>query len=334
MTTTTSLDVPRLSLAELRPTHWHRPLLALAVAMGLLAVANLFGAFVDPRQVTNAEVWLKPLKFALSTGIYSLALAWLIGRMPTGRRLTRVARVSGTVAAIGLAIELVIINGFALVGQSSHFNVSTPFHAAMWGVMAASIGVVWSVTFVIAIILFRVPLGDRARTVGIRAGVVIALIGMALGALMTGPTAGQLSNYQGIVGAHTVGLADGGPGLPLLGWSTVGGDLRIPHFVGMHALQVLPLLVLLLELLAARVVVLRDPRVRLRTVVLAIVLYAATLVIITAQALSGQSIVAPAGAVLVSGAATVVVGVLGLIVILLVPAKGESVTDSRRHPVH
>lgn len=132
----------RQLLSELRPARWHRPLLVLAAVMALLAVANVIGALVDPRQVTAAEVWLKPLKFAMSTGIYSIALAWLIGRIPRPSRLARVADVAGTVSAIGLAVELAIINGFALIGQSSHFNVSTPFHAAMWGVMATSIAFV------------------------------------------------------------------------------------------------------------------------------------------------------------------------------------------------
>jgi hypothetical protein len=316
---TTTVDPAPLTLAELRPSHWHRPLLVLAAAMAVLAVANTIGAVVDPRQVTNAEVWLKPLKFALSTGIYALALAWLIGRLPTGTRLTRVANVAGTVSAIGLALELTIINGFALVGQSSHFNVSTPFHAAMWGLMAVSIVIVWSMTFLVAVLLFRAPLGDAARSLAIRAGAVIALVGMALAFLMTGPQGSQISNYQGIIGAHTVGLPDGGPGLPLLGWSTVGGDLRIPHFVGMHALQALPLFILLLEVLALRLPVLQDPRRRLRLVVVAVVTYAATLAVITAQALSGQSIVAPSGGILVAGIVVAALAVGSAVVVLVRP---------------
>jgi multisubunit Na+/H+ antiporter MnhF subunit len=90
-----------------------------------------------------------------------------------------------------------------------------------------------------------------------------------------------------------VGLADGGPGLPLLGWSTVGGDLRIPHFVGMHALQAIPLVLVALELLAVRVAVLRSPEVRRDLVGVAVAGFAAVLALLTWQALRGQSIVAP-----------------------------------------
>ena len=280
----------------------HRPLFALAVAMAATAVVAIVGLVVDDRMITGLPLWDKPLKFAISVGIYSLTFGWLIGQLRRGRR---VAWWAGTVAAVFLGVEMVVIIGQALRYTTSHFNVSTPFDAAIWSVMASSIAVVWVATLVIAVLLFASPGPDPARNLAIRAGAVISLIGMALGFLMTIPSAAQITADDGIVGAHTVGLADGGPGLPLLGWSTVGGDLRIPHFVGMHALQLLPLLLIVLEVLSRRFGTLRDDAVRARLMGLAAIGYAALVAVVTWQALRGQSIVHPDGLTLLALGAVV-----------------------------
>jgi hypothetical protein len=301
--TTAVQNRPTPTVAGIR---WHRPLLVLAAAMGVLVVVCLVGLVVDPRESLGVNVWEKPLKFAISTAVYAVTWSWLIGQL---QRFQRVAWWAGTISAILLLIELVIITGAAAAGITSHFNVSTPVSTALWSIMAASIGTLWVATFVVSIILFRNPLGDRARTLAIRAGALIALAGMALAFLMTGPTAAQLDDWQGIAGAHTVGLADGGPGLPLLGWSTVAGDLRIPHFIGMHALQVIPLALILIELAARRIAVLRDVDVRYRLVAIVSAAYVAVLAVLTWQALRGQSIVAPDAA---TTTATLVIAALAL----------------------
>lgn len=301
--TTAVQNRPTSTVAGIR---WHRPLLVLAAAMGVLVVVCLVGLVVDPRESLGVNVWEKPLKFAISTAVYAVTWSWLIGQL---QRFQRVAWWAGTISAILLLIELVIITGAAAAGITSHFNVSTPFNIVLWSIMAASIGTLWVATFVVSIILFRNSLGDRARTLAIRAGALIALAGMALAFLMTGPTAAQLDDWQGIAGAHTVGLADGGPGLPLLGWSTVAGDLRIPHFIGMHALQAIPLALILIELAARRIAVLRDVDVRYRLVAIVSAAYVAVLAVLTSQALRGQSIVAPDAA---TATATLVIAALAL----------------------
>ena len=268
----------------------HRPLFMLATAMAVLAAVAAVGLIVDDRTITALPLWAKPLKFALSVGIYSVTFSWLIGQLRRGRR---VAWWAGTVAALLLGVEMVIIVGQALRAMTSHFNVGTSFDRAMFSVMGASIALVWVATLVISVVLFASPGPDPARNLAIRAGALISVAGMALGFLMTVPTAAQLQDFKGIAGAHTVGLPDGGPGLPLLGWSTVGGDLRIPHFVGMHALQLLPLFLILLELASRRVAVLRDGILRAQLIGLAAVGYVAIVALVTWQALRGQSIVRP-----------------------------------------
>lgn len=314
--TTPLTSIPAQPLLS-RPVHWHRPLLWLGLVMAVLALFCLVGLFVDGRQSLGVDIWLKPLKFAISTMVYSFTWSWLIGQLDRGRRT---AWWAGTVSAGLLAVELVIIVAAAAAGTTSHFNVSTPLATALWAIMALSISVLWVLTLVVSIVLFRTRLGDAARTLAIRSGAVLALIGMGLGFLMTGPTAQQLDDWQGIAGAHAVGVPDGGPGLPLLGWSTVAGDLRIPHFVGMHALQAIPIVLILLELASRRIVLLRDPLTRLRLVAIAVGTYSAALVLLTWQALRGQSIVQPDTATLLAAGVIALVAGAATAVVLLRPA--------------
>lgn len=302
------------TIAKSPTSRWHRPLLWLGLAMVALAAFCTVAAIVDPRQLLGTDLWFKPLKFALSTAIYSFTWSWLIPQLGRSKRL---AWWAGTISAILLLVELIIITGAAAVGTTSHFNVSTPFATTLWAIMAGSISTVWVMTFVASILLFRSRLGDAARSLAIRAGAILALVGMALAFLMTGPQGDQISNYQGIIGAHAVGVPDGGPGLPVLGWSTVGGDLRIPHFVGMHALQAIPIFLILLELASRRVVVLRDVTVRLRLVLIATISYAAGLGVLTWQALRGQSVVHPDVATLTVAAVIAVLALAAVVATVL-----------------
>lgn len=306
-----------------RAVRWHRPLLWLAAAMAILALVALVLRVTDAREVTGLDVWDKPLKFALSTVIYSVTWSWLIGQLERGRRT---ATIAGTVIAIALAAELAVITGAAAAGVTSHFNVSTPLATALWSIMATSITVLWVANLVIAVVLFRTPFLDRARTLAIRSAVALSLLGLALGFLMTSPTSAQLADFRGVAGAHTVGLADGGPGLPVLGWSTVAGDLRVPHFVGMHALQAIPIMLIVIELLSRRIAVLRAPQVRLRLVGILAAGYLGLIGVITWQALRGESVVQP-GTATTLVIAILLAGVLTSAVIVIARSRRSAPTD-------
>jgi hypothetical protein len=145
-----------------------------------------------------------------------------------------------------------------------------------------------------------------------RLGFAVSLAGMLLGFLMTTPTADQEAAMDrgaapAMVGAHSVGVADGGPSMPVTGWSSAGGDLRLPHFTGIHALQALPLLALLLAWLAARYPArLGAVRTRVRLVRVAAAAYAGLLALLTWQALRGQPLLKPESATLGAAGALVV----------------------------
>lgn len=311
-----------MTAALRRAVAWHPPLMALAGVMAVCAVACLVGLLVDPRTILGAPAWAKPLKFSLSIGLYAATWAWLIAHLPRRRAI---ARRLGTVVAAALLVEQTLIVWAVATGTTSHFNVSDGLHVVVWGTMAVAITVMYLCTFATSLMLLALRLPTPALTVAVRAGALIALGGIGVAFLMTGPTGAQIASPTGIVGAHAVGVVDGGPGLAVLGWSTVGGDYRVAHFVGMHALQALPVAALLLAALGRRVPALRSPVVQLRLVLVAAVTYAAATVLLTVQASAGQSVVHPAG--VVAAAAVTLAGAAAVAAASVVVA---SVSASRR----
>jgi len=269
---------------------WHRPLIWLAVLMTGTFLLSTGGLLFDDRTLLGEPIWLKPFKFSVSIAIYAVTLAWLVSLLSRGRR---VAWWMGTITSAALVIEMAVMVAQVFRGRASHFNVATPLDALGFEVMAVSIAILWLSNAVIAVFVLLERSVDRPMTWALRLGLLIALAGMAVAFLMPQPTPDQLELMkQGIevnyVGGHAVGVPDGGPGMPITHWSTTGGDLRIPHFVGLHALQALPLLVLFLRRFSQRDVVTQT-----RLVLIASFAYAGLLALVLWQALRGQPLVAP-----------------------------------------
>ncbi|MDR3082217.1 MAG: hypothetical protein LBV60_15045 [Streptomyces sp.] len=294
--------------------------------MALMAVVSAVGLAVDDRVLVGAPIWFKPFKFSVSFVAYGLSLAWMLSLLPRGRR---VGWWAGTVVALASPVEMVIITGQVVRGKRSHFNYATPFDEALYNVMAVAVGILWLGTLAVAVLLLRARIADRPSAWAMRSGIVLALAGTGVGFLMTQPAPGQRRGVSKVVGAHSVGVPDGGPSMPLTGWSTTGGDLRIPHFVGMHALQLLPLLVMVLTALAPRFARLADDRIRLRLVLLGSGTYAAVFALVLWQALRGRPLTHPDGATLGVAGLILVAVALGAYGSLRVPtASSRKVTDA------
>lgn len=187
----------------------------------------VFKIYTTEVEVLGINAWIKPFKFYLSSLVFVWSMAWYLGYLKS----SGLVAVYSWVVIVVLAFELIYISWQAGRGELSHFNVSTAFYSTMFGLMGVAITIMTLFTLVIGILFFQQPLNLPAGYLwGIKLGILLFVIFALAGGLM----GSQLS--------HTVGAPAGGPGLRLLNWSVTHGDLRVAHFIGMHALQVLPIL--------------------------------------------------------------------------------------------
>lgn len=195
----------------------------------VLAVVSLF----DPTEILGVNRWIKPMKFFVSIAIFVWTAAVYLDFLKDRPKSARL--ISGGMISIFL-IEMAIVTGQAARGTTSHFNVATPFDGILFSIMGLAIMLNTALAAYLLYLYFTAEIELPASVLwGMRLGLILFLASCLEG--------GYMSSQLG----HAVGVPDGGAGLPLVNWSTRGGDLRIAHFFGMHAFQAVPLFAYTLE---------------------------------------------------------------------------------------
>jgi hypothetical protein len=216
-----------------------QPIAMAAGAISFIGFLIMIGfALADPTEVLGVNRWIKPMKFFVSISVFMWTIGIYLYQLRGWERFSR--RISLGLSAV-FVIEMAAIVGQAARGTTSHFNIGNAFDGAVFAIMGVAIAASTLMTASILYPYFKSATGLSANLIlGLRLGLIVFLTGSVIGGYMSAQT------------GHAVGVADGGPGLPIVNWSTIGGDLRVGHFLGLHALQAIPLAALVVEKLAIR----------------------------------------------------------------------------------
>lgn len=215
-----------------------RTALTAAVLLAALAMPSAVGWLFDPRSIQGTSVWSKPLKFQLSFALHWLTIAWTLSLMDAQARASVGLRRWVSAGAMAAVVEVGYISLQGARGRPSHFNFETPLETVLYyGLMGGAALVMMAATLSVGIWLWRHQ--DVQSGPGLRLGAVLGLVaGSVVTLVVTAPlAAGAIDGPGPWVG----GVRSNAGGLPFTGWSTKGGDLRVPHFFAAHLVQAMPL---------------------------------------------------------------------------------------------
>ena len=245
----------------------HRPLMVAGVVSFVCGIVAIILTQIDPTMILGINRWIKPMKFFISIAIFLWTIAILLDQLKGYERFSRI--ISWTMIMVFTG-EMIGVAGQAARGTTSHFNITTPDSAIVYALMGVLIVINSLLVVAIAVVYFRDGFGlPPAVLWGIRLGLLLFIAGSIQG--------GYMSAQLG----HTVGAADGGPGLPLTNWSTVAGDLRVAHFLGLHSIQIMPLVGILVDRM----------KLPMASVYGVAILYVALFVAVLVQALIGRPLI-------------------------------------------
>ena len=270
---------------------WHQNRsLFMLIAFSLLCLfVSLLGLLLDRGTINGELAWAKPCKFSVSLAIYGFTLIWFSHYLTRHKAFFQF---TCRASFIGTVVELLAIIMQVVRGTSSHFNSATGFDHCVFAVITTAImPIAFSLLALFAILLREENLPE-VLGLSLKLGVFVTLIGLVPGILMLLPEGlrEHIFCYRQFDG-HTIGTGIYGHGIPFIGWNAIAGDLRVAHFMGIHALQVLPFLGLLFEHFGAK---LSLSICKQRQIVWnASLTYLGFVLLLTWQALRSESIAAP-----------------------------------------
>jgi hypothetical protein len=236
-----------------------------------MTLPTLAGLILDGRIIAGTSVWLKPLKFQLSFAVHVLTVALALGVLDRSVREGWVVKATLLVFLTMSLFEVGWITVQGVRGVPSHF-AADPFNRIMYVLMGIGATLVVLSTALLGALALRRPAPGLPRPVSRATGIGLLISGLA------GLVTGWAISMNG--GAVVGGTAIIGPTLPLFGWSGSAGDLRVAHFVGLHAAQFFPLLGLTLSAWTRR-----GTR---RALLVASLLWPAVILSLLVQALAGR----------------------------------------------
>ncbi len=234
---TKSLPFVELVKREFARVKYDAPqMTALAIFLALMMVPTLGAMALDERLHNGINIWIKPFKFDVALFMYVATLAVFARWIPQDSRQKAWFKIFNWVVVIAILFEIIWIKGAAAAGTSSHFNIASPLMTAAYTFAGLAAVTLTCGSLVYGFLIYRNK--DTGLSNAMHFAIWFGSISMTVMTII-------VASYMSAQTGHLVGgnLLDT-EAMPIMGWATDGGDLRVAHFFASHIIHVLPLFVL------------------------------------------------------------------------------------------
>ena len=187
----------------------------------LFSICIGFSLF-DDTQVLGKNAWLFPMKYYFSIGIFIWSMGWYLYYLNNVAH--RNVLIWGFLITTFVQTSIILLQSYR--GTSSFYNNNTPFDDLVSSIQTLSQNVFIILMLVTTYLFYFQKKNSNSQhfTWGIRMGMIVFLIGLLLGVYMMK----VYGNIESDFGSSAL--------------SKKLGNLKIPFFLGIHGLQIIPVL--------------------------------------------------------------------------------------------